>query len=376
MTGEKDNKNGKSFKLYAVSKGRRPGIYENWALADKQVSKFSGAVFKGFNSERAAENFMCKAGIDKPKYYIDHNSSQELHLSGTDCALFNFNDTPLDASTPTATNPPEQCSNCHKLTQLVVQLSERLEALEQAHINDNIDKLAVAVDGINERLDRMQENNANVNNSKQPLYTEVVSSNTQSPVKRPNTSTNTPKKPTPSQNNSRFDPTKCVVISDFDKESIAKLNQDNIRRELSTEFGPIMIDLINRYKFHTDKPKLIVQFASSQSVDNVIQNWSTSLFGGSNVRKTIKPNNIIGMIHGVPIDIKDGDLEIVLRELDTRATVYRLKATDGSLLRTVKVTFSDQKQLNKLLVEGLTVAKYNMLFRVEKPFVTVLPQHG
>ena len=90
-----------------------------------------------------------------------------------------------------------------------------------------------------------------------------------------------------------------------------------------------MIDLINRYKFHTDEPKLIVQFASSQSVDNVIQNWSTSLFGGSNVRKTIKPNNIIGMIRGVPIDIKDGDLEIVLRELDTGATVYCLKATDG-----------------------------------------------
>ena len=246
MTGENDNKNSKSFKLYAVSKGRRPGIYKNWALADKQVSKFSGAVFKGFNSEHAAENFMCKARIDKPKYYIDHNSSQELHLSGTDCALFNFNDTPLDASTPTATNPPEQCSNCHKLTQLVMQLSERLEALEQAHINDNIDKLAVAVDGINKRLDLMQENNTNVNNSKQPLYTEVVSSNTQSPVKRPNTSTNTPKKPTPSQNNSRFDPTKCVVISDFDKESIAKLNQDNIHRELSTEFGPIMINLINR----------------------------------------------------------------------------------------------------------------------------------
>ena len=69
------------------------------------------------------------------------------------------------------------------------------------------------------------------------------------------------------------------------------------------------------------------------------------------------------------------DLELFLRELDTGATVYRLKATAGSLLRTVKVTFSDQKQLNKLLVEGLTVAKYNMLFRVEKPFVTVLPQH-
>ena len=81
------------------------------------------------------------------------------------------------------------------------------------------------------------------------------------------------------------------------------------------------------------------------------------------------------MIRGVPIDIKDGDLELVLRELDTGATVYHLKATDDSLLRTVKVTFPDQIQLNKLLVEGLTVAKYNMIYRVEKPFVTV-PQHG
>ena len=46
------------FKLYAVSKGRRPGIYDNWALAEQQVVGFSGSVLKGFNTEKAAEKFI------------------------------------------------------------------------------------------------------------------------------------------------------------------------------------------------------------------------------------------------------------------------------------------------------------------------------
>nr|WP_211089402.1 ribonuclease H family protein [Secundilactobacillus angelensis] len=45
-------------KYYAVRKGQHPGIYTSWPEAQKEVSGFSGAEFKGFNSEAEAKQFM------------------------------------------------------------------------------------------------------------------------------------------------------------------------------------------------------------------------------------------------------------------------------------------------------------------------------
>lgn len=45
-------------KYYAVRKGQHPGIYTSWPEAQKEVSGFSGAEFKGFNSELEARQFM------------------------------------------------------------------------------------------------------------------------------------------------------------------------------------------------------------------------------------------------------------------------------------------------------------------------------
>ncbi|CAL7947035.1 unnamed protein product [Xylocopa violacea] len=43
---------------YAVAKGRKPGIYMTWNECKLQVNQFSGPVFKKFNSQHEAENFI------------------------------------------------------------------------------------------------------------------------------------------------------------------------------------------------------------------------------------------------------------------------------------------------------------------------------
>ncbi|MEN8198944.1 MAG: ribonuclease HI [Thermodesulfobacteriota bacterium] len=45
-------------KFYAVSRGRKPGIYLSWPEAESQVKGFGGAKFKGFPSRSEAEAWM------------------------------------------------------------------------------------------------------------------------------------------------------------------------------------------------------------------------------------------------------------------------------------------------------------------------------
>ena len=63
----------KKSEFYAIAKGRMPGIYDNWPLAEKQVNRFSGAVFKGFQTKGAAEAFMIDANILDYNYYLAIN---------------------------------------------------------------------------------------------------------------------------------------------------------------------------------------------------------------------------------------------------------------------------------------------------------------
>ena len=53
---------------YAVRIGKTPGIYTNWEDCKAQVTGYKGAVFKGFEEKKDAENFM-KAG--KFAFYED-----------------------------------------------------------------------------------------------------------------------------------------------------------------------------------------------------------------------------------------------------------------------------------------------------------------
>jgi ribonuclease HI len=50
-------------KYYAVVSGRVPGIYNDWATAEKMVKGFPGAIFKSFHSRADAETFMKKSTL-------------------------------------------------------------------------------------------------------------------------------------------------------------------------------------------------------------------------------------------------------------------------------------------------------------------------
>lgn len=45
-------------KYYAVKSGRTCGIFESWDEAKQQVSGYSGAVYKGFSTEKEAREFL------------------------------------------------------------------------------------------------------------------------------------------------------------------------------------------------------------------------------------------------------------------------------------------------------------------------------
>lgn len=52
-------------KFYAVAKGRKPGIYNNWPAAQSQIEGFPGAVYKGFPSIKEAEEWLKNPGFRK-----------------------------------------------------------------------------------------------------------------------------------------------------------------------------------------------------------------------------------------------------------------------------------------------------------------------
>ena len=46
------------WRYYAVKKGRRVGVFGSWPECEVQVRYYSGAVFKGFNTEEEAISFV------------------------------------------------------------------------------------------------------------------------------------------------------------------------------------------------------------------------------------------------------------------------------------------------------------------------------
>lgn len=66
-----------SSTFYAVKVGKNPGIYNSWEDCQKQILKFPNAVFKKFNTEDQALNFLI-AGINTTA--ADSNISDGLNL--------------------------------------------------------------------------------------------------------------------------------------------------------------------------------------------------------------------------------------------------------------------------------------------------------
>ena len=55
----------KKRKLYAVKKGRKPGLYETWGEAQAQVEGFRGAVYKSFQERDQAEAFLRREDVGR-----------------------------------------------------------------------------------------------------------------------------------------------------------------------------------------------------------------------------------------------------------------------------------------------------------------------
>ena len=55
-----------SKKYYAVKKGRTPGVYTTWTDAQKQISGYSNAQFKSFQSKDEAEAFIDDSNVQVP----------------------------------------------------------------------------------------------------------------------------------------------------------------------------------------------------------------------------------------------------------------------------------------------------------------------
>lgn len=52
-------------KFYAVKTGRKPGIYLSWDACKAQITGYSGAVYKGFETEDEARLFLSDSRIKK-----------------------------------------------------------------------------------------------------------------------------------------------------------------------------------------------------------------------------------------------------------------------------------------------------------------------
>ncbi len=54
-------------KVYAVRKGRMPGLYDTWEACRQQIAGYSGAEYKGFASRKEAQRFLDGDAPDKKR---------------------------------------------------------------------------------------------------------------------------------------------------------------------------------------------------------------------------------------------------------------------------------------------------------------------
>ena len=58
-------------KFYAVKKGFKTGIFENWDECKKQINGFSGAVYKSFKTFDEAQKFLGVGEGEEQKNSVD-----------------------------------------------------------------------------------------------------------------------------------------------------------------------------------------------------------------------------------------------------------------------------------------------------------------
>ena len=75
----------KSKKYYAVKKGHCPGIYPTWEEAKKQITGYSGPIYKKFTILTEAQQFM-----DKRNYQQKIKEQQQLQSKVKDTIKYKF----------------------------------------------------------------------------------------------------------------------------------------------------------------------------------------------------------------------------------------------------------------------------------------------
>ena len=417
---------GKRSNFYAVAAGRIPGIYDEWSQANQQVLNFKNNNYKGFSSLRKAKSFMEAAGVTMYKHSYSEvnvtatdnpsnsNSTEDLSWSSS----FHSNTTstpkppPPDINhTPTPTTSSQSnpifnthCTGCTTLAAQLQSLATKVEQLEeiiqsQAQLkstyNDNVSHLTSEIKTLHSKLSNfdillqkelsskvlpnLADHSKSSTMKPQPTFADAIIStpistsptapsiSASSPSPRQQTAPKTSPKINKSKNN--FQPDRCIVITSHDHMIIRKLNTDQIRRTISANHGPTLIDNISRYKFNSPNPKYMVQLSSKETAEKIVSSWHADAFGGTSARLTIKPTEDpnIGMMRGVPLDIPSSDIDESLKSIFKDITHTRLSKNDQPL-RTIKLNFNDQTQLKNAIEHGILLKSCNMLFRVEPPF--------
>lgn len=72
----------RTMAYYAVAKGRKVGIYGDWAQCEEQVKGFKGAVYKKFKSQREAEQFINTKAVGIVKNYAPDEFAVPLGQKG------------------------------------------------------------------------------------------------------------------------------------------------------------------------------------------------------------------------------------------------------------------------------------------------------
>lgn len=373
-----------NYNYYAVSAGNTLGIFKSWLKCSESVTGYSKAKYKGYTTLQQAKNYLAACNIDGQcidfKEDEEHIETKDDNVS-TSPSLSSWSSM-QETQQSIASMPGTMCNSCLETKNMLSTLLDKVKSLESI-INKQSDKINTLEEAIQkERLPTIKSireeiqsmtalNNsklsyANVVNNKQPSTEKPTEIHTNKILSPPNISTKPTSKPS---NQIPFKPEQSIVVI-LNEESPIKQNfdQDVIRKSVNQAYGPTIIEKVNKYKFSTPQPKIIVQFSDKKKAEDIVANWKPSLFGGSTARHTIHPssnNDMVLMAKGVPLSISEETLNDEINTYYPGTTIYRLKK-GGRPMRTVKLTCTTQTHYAEILKSGLMVRCENMLFHVER----------